>query len=69
MRGFVMSRGRHLSLDEARKLGKLDQFAREHEIEPEAANPRSRFDRLLDAMASGKPATVDQTSDQDASED
>jgi hypothetical protein len=64
-----MAQGKYLSLEEARKLGKLDQFAREHEIEAEAANPRSRFDGLLDAMASGKPAAVDQTSDRDASED
>lgn len=64
-----MAQGKYLSLEEARKLGKLDQFAREHEIEPEAGNLRSRFDGLLDAMASGKPATADQTSNQDASED
>jgi hypothetical protein len=64
-----MAQGKYLSLEEARKLGKLDQFAREHEIKPEAANPPSRFDRLLDAMAGGKPATADQTLNQDASED
>ena len=27
-----MSRGKYLSLEEARKLGKLDQFAKEHPI-------------------------------------
>ena len=28
-----MSRGKYLGLEEARKLGKLDQFAKEHPIE------------------------------------
>ncbi len=28
-----MARGRYLSLEEARKSGKLDQFAKEHPIE------------------------------------
>lgn len=45
-----MARGKHLSLEEARKLGKLDQFAKEH---PEVAD-RARFEALLEAMASGK---------------
>ena len=44
-----MSRGKHLSLEEARKTGKLDQFVKEHSSEAE----RERFFRLLDAMAKG----------------
>ena len=44
-----MSRGKYLSLEEARKCGKLDRFAKEH---PSEAN-RTRFKRLLDAMARG----------------
>lgn len=45
-----MSRGKHLSLEEARKKGLLDRFAKEHPNETDA----ERFKRLLDAMASGK---------------
>jgi hypothetical protein len=44
-----MSRGRFLSLEEARKSGKLDRFAQEH---PSQAD-RVRFNRLLDAMSKG----------------
>jgi hypothetical protein len=42
-----MSRGKHLSLEEARKTGKLDRFAKEH---PSKAD-RTRFDRLLSEMS------------------
>ncbi len=42
-----MSRGKYLSLEEARKLGKLDQFCKEHPSQADAG----RFERLLDAMA------------------
>ena len=41
-----MSRGKYLSLEEARKAGKLDQFAKEHPSKAE----RARFEQLLDAM-------------------
>jgi hypothetical protein len=44
-----MSRGKYLSLEEARKTGKLDRFAKEH---PSKAD-RDRFGRLLDAMSQG----------------
>jgi hypothetical protein len=44
-----MSRGKHLSLEEARKFDKLDQFAKEHPSEAD----RDRFERLLEAMAKG----------------
>ncbi len=37
-----MAQGKYLSLEEARKLGKLKQFARGHEIEAEAPRPRRR---------------------------
>ena len=60
-----MSRGKHLSLEEARKKGLLDQFAKEHEAEAD----QERFDRLLKAMASGKKQSKAGTSDEDASED
>ena len=46
-----MSRGKHLSLEEARKKGLLDQFAKEHPNEADA----ERFERLLEAMAT-KPS-------------
>jgi len=44
-----MSRGKYLSLEEARKSGKLDRFAKEHPSEAD----RNRFNRLLDAMSRG----------------
>lgn len=44
-----MSRGKFLSLEEARNAGELDRFAKEH---PSTAD-RDRFTRLLDAMSRG----------------
>ena len=41
-----MSRGRYLSLEEARKLNKLDRFCKEH---PSSADER-RFWALMEAM-------------------
>jgi len=46
-----MSRGRYLSLEEARKSGQLERFAAEHYKTGDAA----KFDALTKAMASGKP--------------
>lgn len=46
-----MARGRYLSLEEARRSGKLDQFAKEHPSEGDA----SAFDALLGRIAKGKP--------------
>ena len=60
-----MARGKHLSLEEARKQGFLDQFAKEHPAEGD----EKAFDQLLDAMASGNPARAGRTSPRDASED
>ena len=48
-----MSRGKHLSLEEARKLGKLDQFAKEHPHEGD----EKAFDRALEAIARGAGTT------------
>ena len=42
-----MARGKYLSLEEARKLGKLDQFAKEHPYKGDA----ELFDRLLEKAA------------------
>ncbi len=44
-----MDQGKYLSLEEARKLGKLEEFEREH-LEK---SPPGAFDVLLQAMASG----------------
>jgi len=53
-----MSRGKHLSLEEARKKkGGLARFAKEHPSEGD----ESLFDRLLRLMAGGKPEAKDQT--------
>jgi len=44
-----VSHGKYLSLEEARKSGKLARFAKEHPSETEAET----FERLLDAMTKG----------------
>lgn len=44
-----MSRGKHLSLEEARQQNKLAQFAKEHPSEAE----QERFIALLEAMSQG----------------
>lgn len=44
-----MSRGKFLSLEEARNAGKLDEFCKEH---PSKAD-RKRFNKLLNAMSQG----------------
>ena len=46
-----MSRGKHLSLEEARTKNQLDRFAKENPSEAD----KKRFDNLLDAMAHGEP--------------
>ncbi len=46
-----MSQGKHLSLEEARKAGLLDRFAKEHPSEGE----EDVFDQLLERMAKSKP--------------
>lgn len=48
-----MSQGKHLSLEEARKLKKLDRFAKEHHSEGDA----DAFEALLEAMAKGEKKT------------
>lgn len=61
-----MSRGKHLSLEEARKSGTIKQFTKEH---PSKAD--ERFEPLLDAMCKPirkKPASG-QTSGGETSED
>jgi stalled ribosome rescue protein Dom34 len=55
-----MSTGKHLSLEEARKQGKLDRFAKEHEAKAD----KEAFEELLDRMAKNLP-TSDQTSKKD----
>jgi hypothetical protein len=47
-----MSRGKHLSLEEARNKNKLAQFAKEHPSEAD----KERFDALLNAMSKNQPA-------------
>lgn len=44
-----MSRGKYLSFEEARKEGKLDQFAKESP----SVGDQERFDKLTHAMATG----------------
>ena len=58
-----MATGKYLSLEEARKSGKLARFAKEH---PSKAD--ERFWPLLDAMTRGSPEGAG-TSDRAASAD
>lgn len=46
-----MSRGKHLSLEEARKQKKIDRFCKEHPSEGD----KEQFDALFTAMTGGKP--------------
>ena len=52
-----MSRGKHLSLEEARtganRGATIDRFCKEHPIEDVHPRARSRFKSVLDAMAKG----------------
>ena len=57
-----MSRGKYLSLEEARNSGRIDQFCKEHHSRGDA----KRFDKLFSEMARKRPAT-DQTSGRAAS--
>lgn len=59
-----MSRGKHLSLEEARQLEMLDRFCKEN---PKEAD-RDRFLKLLDAMSQGV-LEGEGTSPQDRGED
>lgn len=67
----LMSRGKHISLEEARRYGKLSQFANEH---PSEGNGKL-WDRLFDAVIHGGPpdsivkARASKTSAQGSSED
>ncbi len=56
-----MSRGKYLSLEEARKMSKLDQFAKEHPSKSD-----ERFWPALEAAAKGLPKAP-KTSDRAAS--
>ena len=59
-----MNRRKPLTLAEARKSGKLKQFAQEND----AVGDRDAFERLAKAMASGTKPTKAGTSNPDASE-
>ncbi len=60
-----MSRGKHLSLEEARRSGQLDRYAKEHP----ATGDQDRFNAVLKAMASGKKPEAAGKEGEDASED
>ena len=60
-----MSRGKYLSLSEARKSGQMDRFAKEHP----AIGDREAFEKVLKAMASGKKPKATGKAKPDASED
>ena len=50
-----MARGKYLSLEEARKLGKLKDFTKEHP----SRGDKKQFDDLLDRMAKPKNSPRD----------
>ena len=52
-----MSTGKYISLEEARKKGLLDRFAKEHPSEGD----KKQFDKLMKAMAK-KPSKAGRTS-------
>ena len=56
-----------MNLSEAVELGKLDEFIEQHKIDPRP-DGRSRFERLLELMASGKIEDAE-TSGADSSAD
>ena len=60
-----MSRDKPLSLEEARKRGKLKQFVKEHPAEGDL----DEFERVFRAMATGKPSSKSGTSKRETSED
>ena len=60
-----MARGKYLSLEEARKEGKIKRFCKEHP----SKGDKKAFDKLFDAMASGKPTAKYRTSNEDGDED
>lgn len=63
---WKMARGKYLSLEEARKSGKLNQFAKEHPGEGDAA----LWKRLFLSMAGVKtPPEADPASSRDESDD
>lgn len=49
-----MSRGKYLSLEEARNMGKLEQFAKEHELDDPRPDGWDRFWNLM-GRATGSP--------------
>ena len=64
-----MARGKYLSLEEARRKGKVDQFCKEHP----STGDWNKFDRLFEAMANGEPPRrkprAGRTSPRETSED
>lgn len=54
-----MSRGKYLSLEEARKEGKLKRFVKEHPSEGD----KGLFTRLLDAMVKVKKSKSSKADD------
>ncbi len=55
-----MARGKYLSLEEARRSGKIDRFCKEHPSEGDV----KLWDRLSLAMAKGKPSKNSEEGDQ-----
>ena len=50
-----MEQGKHLSLKEGRAQGRMDEFARQHQIPTKEQQPRARerFERVLGLMCRG----------------
>lgn len=52
-----------MNFKKAREQGKLDQFAKDHEIENPDPLGKERFEALLDLMSQGKKSPDSGTSD------
>lgn len=64
-----MARGQYLSLEEARRLGRLDHFANEHPSEGDERAFNALFHRMVSAAEPEKPSAKRRTSDANPSGD
>lgn len=60
-----MAQGKYLSLEEARKQGKLEQFAREHEAKGDAALWERLFRSMAGVKTSAKAGQASKRADRD----
>lgn len=61
-----MTTDKKISLKEAQKSGKLDEFIKEHAKDPRG--DKDKFDSTLSSVAQGKKKSTQETSGSDSSE-